>query len=232
MELYNSLKLNKKSRDYKRLLFLSKQLMMNMWNQGSKENRRVKFKEGICICVKLCLKFWFESGWFFCNINNSGWFWKWLSRKKVLNNHFLKSLQRQPYMVRRSVKSNNFFEHKIIFLCSIILFLSTWNTFLCSINLFLFDVKQFFVQHQLFFVWCKTIFRATSTCFCLHQITFCATSNFLFRNIIVFGATPNFCFGHCLEYCVMMIYLLSRSNKNIITGQRKIKFHFLCDTKK
>ena len=50
---------NKKSRDYKRLLFLSKPFMMNMRNQGSKENLGVKFKEGI---------------WVFCNINNSEWF--------------------------------------------------------------------------------------------------------------------------------------------------------------
>ena len=54
---------NKKSRDYKRLLFLSKPLRMNMRNQGSKENLGVKFKEGIC--VKLCSKVWFESGWVF-----------------------------------------------------------------------------------------------------------------------------------------------------------------------
>ena len=40
---------------------------------------------------------WFESDWHFCNITMSGWFWKQLSRKKVLNNHFLKSLQYQPY---------------------------------------------------------------------------------------------------------------------------------------
>ena len=86
---------NKKSSDHKRLLFSSKPLMMNIWNQGSKENLGVKFKEGVC--VKLCSKLWFESGWIFCNINNSEWFWIRLSRKKVLNNHFLKSLQKQPY---------------------------------------------------------------------------------------------------------------------------------------
>ena len=37
--------------------------MMNMWNQGSKEDLGVKSKDGIC--VKLCLKLWFESGCFF-----------------------------------------------------------------------------------------------------------------------------------------------------------------------
>ena len=86
---------DKKSRNYKRLFFLSKPFMMSMWNQGSKENLGVKFKEDIC--VKLCLKLWFKRGWGFCNINNSEWFWKRLSRRKGLNNHFLKSLQKQPY---------------------------------------------------------------------------------------------------------------------------------------
>ena len=69
--------------------------MMNMRNPGSKENLAVKFKEGIC--AKFCLKLWFESGWFFCNITKSGWFWKRLSRKKVLNNHFIKLLKKQLY---------------------------------------------------------------------------------------------------------------------------------------
>ena len=29
--------------------------------------------------------------------DGSGWFWKWLSRKTALNNHILKSLQKQPH---------------------------------------------------------------------------------------------------------------------------------------
>ena len=62
---------------------------------GSKESVGLKFKKSIC--TELCLKFWFESDWYFSNITKSGWFWKWLSRRKVLNNHFLKSLQKQPY---------------------------------------------------------------------------------------------------------------------------------------
>ena len=64
--------------------------MMNMWNLGSKESVGVIFKEGIC--AELCLNHWFESDWYFCNIAQSGWFWKSLSRNKVLNHHFLKSL--------------------------------------------------------------------------------------------------------------------------------------------
>ena len=58
--------------------------MINIRNLGSKESLGVKFKEGIC--AKLCLKLCFESDWYFCNITKSGW-----------NNHFLKSLQKQPY---------------------------------------------------------------------------------------------------------------------------------------
>ena len=53
--------------------------MMNIWNLGSKESFRVKFKDGIC--AKLCLKFWFKSDWSFCNITESG---------SNPNNHFLK----------------------------------------------------------------------------------------------------------------------------------------------
>ena len=69
--------------------------MMKIQNLGSKESVGVRFKEGTC--AKLYLKLLFESNWYFCNITKSGWFWKRLSRKKVPNNHFLKSLQKQPY---------------------------------------------------------------------------------------------------------------------------------------
>ena len=65
-----------------------------MQNQGSKESLALNLKR---IYAKLCLKLWFESGWYFCNITKPAWFWKWLTRKKALNNHFLKSLQKQPY---------------------------------------------------------------------------------------------------------------------------------------
>ena len=46
--------------------------MMNIRNVGSKENVGVKLKEGIC--AELCLKLWFESDWYFCNITKSEWF--------------------------------------------------------------------------------------------------------------------------------------------------------------
>ena len=61
--------------------------MMNIRNLGSKESVGVWYNDGIC--AKLCLKIWFESYCYFCNIIESGWFWKWLSRSKVPNNHFL-----------------------------------------------------------------------------------------------------------------------------------------------
>ena len=86
---------------------------------------------------------------------------------------------------------NKLFRHKILFWCSIILFLSTWNTFLGNI--------KFFCRHE-------APFHATSTCFCRYLITFCATSNILSRHINVFCATLNFCFGHRLECYVMVIY--------------------------
>ena len=37
-----------------------------------KRKRRVKFKVGIP--AELCLKVWFKSNWYFCNITKSGWF--------------------------------------------------------------------------------------------------------------------------------------------------------------
>ena len=60
---------NKKSKDYKRLLFLSEALMINTQNLGSIESVWVKFQEGIC--AKLCLRLWFESYWRFCRITES-----------------------------------------------------------------------------------------------------------------------------------------------------------------
>ena len=50
--------------------------MTNMRNLNSKESIGVTFKYGVC--AKLCLNLWFESDWYFCNINESGWFWKGL----------------------------------------------------------------------------------------------------------------------------------------------------------
>ena len=46
--------------------------MMNIQKLGSKESLGVELKDGIC--AELRLKVWFESGWYFCNITESGWF--------------------------------------------------------------------------------------------------------------------------------------------------------------
>ena len=46
--------------------------MMNMQNLSSKESIGVKFKDDIR--AELCLKFWFENNWYFCNITESEWF--------------------------------------------------------------------------------------------------------------------------------------------------------------
>ena len=69
--------------------------MMNIRTLGSKGSVGIKYKDDIS--TKLCVKLWFESDWYFCNITESGWFWKRLSRNKVPNNHFLKSAQKEPY---------------------------------------------------------------------------------------------------------------------------------------
>ena len=45
--------------------------MMNLRNLGSKESLVVKFKDGIR--AEMCLKLWFQSDWYFCNITESGW---------------------------------------------------------------------------------------------------------------------------------------------------------------
>ena len=65
--------------------------MMNIQNLGLTESVGYKFNDSVC--AELCLKLWFESDWHFYNITES----KQLSRNKVLNNHFLKSVQKQPY---------------------------------------------------------------------------------------------------------------------------------------
>ena len=66
----------------------------NHANLGSRGSIGVKYKDDIC--GKLSLQLWFESDWYFCNITESGWFWKWLPKNKVPNNHFLTSAQKQP----------------------------------------------------------------------------------------------------------------------------------------
>ena len=86
------------------------------------------------------------------------------------------------------------------------------------------------MQHQLFFCRHEILFLAKSTRFCRNQNTFCAASNFLFQHKIIFRAAPSFCFGH--RVCHGDIFLLSHSNKNIITCQKINKLSFLCDTKK
>ena len=41
----------------------------------------------------MCLELWFECGWYFCNITESGSFRKRLTRNKVPTNHFLRQLR-------------------------------------------------------------------------------------------------------------------------------------------
>ena len=69
--------------------------MINIRNLGSKGSVGAKCKDGIC--TELYQEVRFESDWYFCNNTESGWFWKELSRSKVPNNHFVKSVLKQPF---------------------------------------------------------------------------------------------------------------------------------------
>ena len=46
--------------------------MTNIRNLGSKERLGVQFKDEKC--AELCLKLCFERDWYFCNVNDPGWF--------------------------------------------------------------------------------------------------------------------------------------------------------------
>ena len=65
-------------------------LIKNIRNLSSKKSLWVQFNDSIQ--TELCLKLWFESDSYFCNITESGWFWKRLPRNKAWNNHFLQSV--------------------------------------------------------------------------------------------------------------------------------------------
>ena len=91
-------------------------------------------------------------------------------------------------------KNNNFSAQKIFFWCSIILFLSTWNTFSCNINTLLSATDYFLCNVKLF----------VST-----QNYFSCNTKFLFR-----ASFRMLC------------------NKNIVTCQKIIKFHFYVTQKK
>ena len=55
-----------------------------------RKRRGMRWAYALGVCAELYLKPWFESDCYFCNNTKSGWFWKRLFRKKVLNN-FLQS---------------------------------------------------------------------------------------------------------------------------------------------
>ena len=66
------------------------------------KTRRIPKTASVCfLCsnrrrhmYRTVLKLWFEGDWYFCNVADSGWFWKQLSRNKVPNNHFLKPIRK------------------------------------------------------------------------------------------------------------------------------------------
>ena len=77
------------------------------------------------------------------------------------------------------------------------------------------------------FVGMKHFFRATATRFRQDLITFCATSNFfvLAQNYFSCNTKCLLCTSFGM-LCCGDIFLLSHSNKNIITCQKIIKSHF------
>ena len=134
-------------------------------------------------------------------------------------NFNLLSFKRCPYIWRTVFeKTDNFFAHKIFFSCSIILLLSTWNTFLWYINFFL-------------------LTRNTFSC---NINTFLSKSNYFSCNVKLFISTQNY-FSCNIKFlfwtsfrmlCHGDIFLLSHSNKSIITCQKINKLSFLCNAKK
>ena len=115
-------------------------------------------------------------------------------------------------------KKNNFFAHKIFFWCSIILFLSTGNNFLCYINFFLMTWNTFSCNFN--------TFLSKPNYFLCNVKRFISTQNY-------FSCNTKFLFWTSFRMlCHGDIFLLSHSNKNIITSQKINKLSFLCDTQK
>ena len=85
--------------------------------------------------------FSFESKWYFCNITKSGCFWKLLSRKKLLINHFPKSLQKQACA---DVPQNRFFRNFPIFTGTVLESLFNKVTGLLQHMCFLVNIAKFF----------------------------------------------------------------------------------------
>ena len=94
------------------------------------------------------------------------------------------------------------------------------------------NMKYFFVLHQLFFDDINT--------FLCNINTFLSKPNYFLCNVKLFILTQNYfscntkflsC-SSCIMLCHGDIFLLSHSNKNIITSQKINKLSFLCDTKK
>ena len=109
------------------------------------------------------------------------------------------------YMGRRAYLLIAYFGHEIFFEQHHL----TWNTF--------------FVQHQ-FFYWHWTLFCATSTCFFDIRLLFVQGKTFYFYTKLFFVQYQIFILDIVLNG---NMFLLSRSNKNMITCQQRIKLYFI-----
>ena len=78
---------------------------MRKKNLSLKESARVKYKDRVC--ADLCLKLYFENDWYFCDITESRWFWKRLSRNK--ETPVLESLSNKV----AGLKADNFIKRKL-----------------------------------------------------------------------------------------------------------------------
>ena len=105
-----------------------------------KRKCRVKYKDDIR--ADLCLKVWFESDWYFCNITESGLFWKQLSKNKASNNNFLKLWSSRTEM----------------FLKQVFLKFLNWKT---PVSEFLFNKLKKRLQHRCFPVNIAKVWRTT-----------------------------------------------------------------------
>ena len=101
-------------------------------------------------------------------------------------------------------------QHHLVFCRHEILF--------CAISTLFWWHEYFFVQHKHVFVETKSPFVQRQT-FYFNKKLFFVQTKFLFQT-----SFRMLCHGH--------IFLLSHSNKNIITSQKINKLSFLCDTKK
>ena len=101
------------------------------------------------------------------------------------------------------------------------------NIFLMQHHLVFVDMKYVFVQHQLYFCWYETLFSCDSNTFSSRSDYFlCNVKLFCFSTKLFFVQHQMFALHIIWNVMLWWYFLLSHSNKNIITCQKIIKSHF------